>query len=126
MVFILVANLIYCQAPDAEYKYVTSATDGTKYFVYMEKAGGDGIKYFWMKTEIPLKDLKGKKLKEGGTTILRLIRMKCSNRLWDNLEMIKYDKKGRVSTTNKNVSFDNGIIPGSVMTGVYDFVCGNQ
>jgi hypothetical protein len=121
--FILAANLIYSQ-PDADYKYVTTSVDGDEYFVYIEQVANNGSKEFWLKINTPLKDLKGKKRKDGGQTALFLVRMECSTREYDNLELIIYDKKGKVYSSKKDVSFDNRVVPGSTMNGVYDYVCG--
>ena len=123
LVFILSANLIYSQ-PDADYKYVTSSVDGDEYFVFIEQVLTNGTKEFWLKSKKPLKNPDGKKRKDGGETTLMLVRMDCTTREYDNLEVINYDKKGKVKATARNVSFDNRIVPGSVMTGIYNYVCG--
>ena len=64
-IFILLANLIYSQS-NVEYKYITTSTDGTDYYGYIEKVATNGTTDIWVKSKIPLKDLEGKKIKGGG------------------------------------------------------------
>ena len=123
LVFIFLTNLIYSQITAGGYKLATTSTDGTEYFVDIYRIV-NGTKDIWVKNQKPLKDPKGKKVKNGGQITLMHLRMDCSNKEYDNLEIIIYDKTGRETSDTKNVSFKNQIVPGSVMTGIYDFVCG--
>ena len=123
-IFLLMSNYGFSQS-DNDFLYARSDTKGGDYYVYIEKAEY-GSKEIWIKKTEPLKTVKNKKgkyVKTGGGHTLQFVIIDCSNRKYDVKQRITYDKSGDVVDNNDFPSYDNKVIPGSVMSGIFDFVC---
>lgn len=126
-IFFLISNLGFSQS-DSDFRYATSDTKGGDYYVYVEKTEY-GSKEIWIKKIEPektIKNKKGKYIKTGGRHTLSFVIINCSNREFDVKQRITYDKTGNVVENNDFPSYGNKIVPGSVMSGIYDFVCNNE
>lgn len=125
--FLLLSHLSFSQS-DEDFSYATSSKDGIDYFVYIEKTEYDGSKSIWVKSTKPIKTIKNKKgktVKTGGGKTLTFMKIDCSERTFDILETIEYDKSGNVVKSYNDYSYGNRIVPGSIMTGIHGYVCDN-
>ncbi len=127
LAILLFINVSYSQS-DEDFNYATTSKDGTEYYVYIEKTT-DYSKEIWVKSLIPAKTIKNKKgkyVKVGGGYNLAFIIISCSKKKYDITQTISYDKNGEVTDNNDFISYDERIVPGSVMSGIYNFVCNNE
>lgn len=114
---------IYSQNED--FTYVTSSTNGEDYSVLIKKID-DYSTEIWVKNTVPIKSRKtksGKIIKTGGGYKLTFMSIKCGDSTYDLGESIAYDKNGNVTSTTDIPSYDKRVVPGSVMSAIYDFVC---
>jgi hypothetical protein len=49
--------------------------------------------------------------------------IKCGDSTYDLGESIAYDQNGNVKSNIDIASYENRVVPGSVMSAIYDFVC---
>jgi hypothetical protein len=122
--FLLFFNLSFSQLGE-NFSYATSGTDGTDYFVLIEKVT-DSSKEVWVKKINPTKTVKNKKgnyIKTGGGHSMTFIIIDCSEKKYDIKERIAYDRNGKVIRNDDFPVYENRIVPGSVMSGIYNFVC---
>lgn len=108
-----------------EFQYVTSAKDGTEIYLYFEK-GNDDIKEFWLKIINPTKTVKNKKgqlIKTGGDSNVQFYKLDCSEKRYSTSDGVIYDRNGKIIQKIYIDSYDDKIIPGTVMNAVYRYVC---
>ncbi len=114
---------------DDEFQYITSSTSGTEVYVHFEK-DNNGTKEFWLKMTEPLKTVKsknGKIINTGGGYTLEYINMNCNEKDYSSSNALKYDKKGTASQRPEYYdTYDVKIVPGSVMSAVYRYICETQ
>jgi hypothetical protein len=123
LLFFIVYSKSFSQNDD--FQYVVSAKDGTEVYVLFEK-DNYGIKEFWVKMIPPFKNVKNKKgklIKTGGGYTLEFFKMNCSDKTYSTSDGIKYNQNGDVVQTNYYETFDEKIIPGTVLSGVYKYIC---
>ncbi|WP_149208049.1 surface-adhesin E family protein [Flavobacterium johnsoniae] len=123
--FIMICNKSFSQSD--EFQYVTSAKDGTEIYLYFEK-GNDDIKEFWLKIINPTKTVKNKKgqlIKTGGDSSVQFYKLDCSEKRYSTSDGVIYDRSGKVIQKIYTDSYDDKIIPGTVMSSVYRYVCEN-
>lgn len=51
------------------------------------------------------------------------MKINCSERKYNLIQTVVYNRLGNVTSEAENFDFDKKIIPGSVMSGIYDFIC---
>lgn len=120
-------NLCFSQSDEA-FSYAASGTDGADYFVLIEKVS-DSSKEVWVKKSNPTKTVKtkkGKYIKTGGGHSMTFFIINCSEKKYDIKERIVYDRYGKVTSNDDFPVYENRIVPGSVMSGIYNFVCNNE
>lgn len=126
---LLFVNVSYSQSYE-DFNYVTTSIDGSEFYVYIEKNTGN-TKEVWVKNLKPTKTIKNKKgkyVKVGGSYDLIFYTLYCSQKKYDATQIVSYNKYGNV-TKNSNSdfqSYDNRVIPGSVMSLIFDYVCNNE
>ena len=125
IIFIITFNLLSFAQSDEEFIYSTSDVQGSKYYIYIEnkESGNDKV---WIKRLDPEKTIKnknGKIIKIGGGSTLNFVKINCSDKEYDQIEKIVYSKSGGVISSNDYHSFGNKVIPGSVMSGIFNSVC---
>lgn len=121
--FILSFSKIYSQ--NEEFTYVTSSKNGEDYYVLIKKID-DYSTEIWVKKTEPIKYKKnksGKTIKTGGGYILTFMTIKCGESTYDLGESITYYENGNVKSNIDISSYENRVVPGSVMSAIYDFVC---
>ena len=122
--FLLMFNFSFSQS-DEDFTYSTSDKKGCDYYIYIEKVNYSTTEV-WVKRIEPLKTVKnksGKYVKTGGGYVLQFMIINCSDREYDVRNRISYDRNGNVVESDDYVSYNNKVIPGSVMSGVFDSVC---
>jgi hypothetical protein len=108
-----------------EFTYVASATDGTEVYVLYER-DNYGTKEFWVKMVKPVKTVKNKKgkfIKSGGGYTLAFFKMDCSTKTYSTSDGVEYNRNGQVVNRSFIDVYDEKVIPGSVLSAVYKFVC---
>ena len=108
-----------------EFQYVTSTKDGTEIYLYFEK-DNDGVKEFWLKMINPIKTVKNKKgklIKTGGDSSVQFYKLNCSEKRYSTSDGVIYDREGKVTQKIYIDSYDDKIIPGTVLSAVYRYVC---
>lgn len=124
ILFILIFNFSFSQSDD-DFNYAASDNKGNDYYVYIEKVNYS-TKEIWIKKTDPIKTIKNKKgkyVKTGGGYTLSFLIVNCSDKEYDSKQTIKYNKSGDVVDSNDFPSYSNKVVPGSVMSGIFDFVC---
>lgn len=107
------------------FKYVAKSKDGSIYSVIIEKTTY-GNTEIWVKNTIPLKTIKnskGKLVKSGGGHVLTYMVVNCDDKEFTIEEKVIYNSKGDVVKSDKIGSFNNKIVPGSVMSAIYSNIC---
>lgn len=108
-----------------EFQYVASAKDGTEVYLYFEKENGD-IKEFWLKIVNPIKtgkNKKGKLIKTGGGSSVQFYKLNCSEKTYSTSDGVIYDRNGEAIEKIYIDSYDDRIIPGTIMNAVYKYIC---
>ncbi|KQB37663.1 surface-adhesin E family protein [Flavobacterium aquidurense] len=108
-----------------DFQYVTSAKDGTEVYLYFEKDNYD-TKEFWLKIVPPIKtgkNKKGKLIKTGGGSSVQFYKLDCSEKTYSTSDGVIYDRNGEIIEKIYNDSYNDKIIPGTVMSAVYRYVC---
>lgn len=108
-----------------EFQYVASAKDGTEVYLYFEK-DNDGTKEFWLKIINPIKTLKNKKgklIKTGGDSTIEFYKLNCSDKTYSTSDGVVYNRNGEVIRKIYINAYDDRIIPGTIMSGVYKYIC---
>lgn len=126
VLFFLSFSKIYSQTE--EFNYVTSSKSGEDYYVLIKKYN-DYSTEIWVKKTEPIKykkNKKGKTIKTGGGNVLTFMTIKCGESTYDLGECISYYENGNVKSSVDISSYENRVIPGSVMEALYDFVCTNN
>ena len=121
---LIISNKSFSQSDD-EFQYVTKSTDGTEVYIHFEKENY-GTKEFWIKWVIPIKSTKnknGKIIKSGGGHVLEYCKLDCSDKTYSLSDTIKYDRNGKAIGDNYSETYNEKVIPGSVMNGIYRFIC---
>lgn len=124
--FLLSINKIYSQSD--EFTYVSSDTKGEDYFVLIEKTNENSVE-LWIKNTVPIKykmNKKQKKIKTGGGYCLTFVTINCNESSYDLGESISYYENGSVKNKSNFPTFDNKVIPGSIMSSIFNSVCRNN
>lgn len=123
LLFIISANSF--SQNDDEYQYVGSAKDGTKVYILFEKENY-GMKEFWIKMINPVKTVKNKKgklIKSGGGYTLEFCEMNCSAKTFSTSNGIKYNKNGDVAQRLYDDTYNERVIPGTIMDAIHNYIC---
>lgn len=123
ILFFIISSKSFSQ--NDEFQYVVSAKDGTEVYILFEK-DNYGIKEFWAKMVLPVKNVKNKKgklIKIGGGYTLEFFKMNCSDKTYSTSDGIKYNENGDVIQTNYLESYNEKVIPGTVMSAVCRYIC---
>jgi len=126
ILFFLSISKTYSQ--NEEFSYVTSSKSGEDYYVLMKKHN-DYSTEIWVKKTEPIKYKKtksGKTIKTGGGYNLTFMTIKCEESTYDLGESISYYENGNVKSNIDLSSYENRVIPVSVMEAIYNFVCVNN
>lgn len=124
--FLLFVSIKSFSQSDDEFQYVTSSKDGSEIYILFEK-DSNGIKEFWIKIMFKEKNSKGKNgkiIKSGGGYMLEYIKMDCSEKEYSSTNAVIYDKNG--DSKKRPIYYDSyneKVIPGTVMSGVYKYFC---
>ncbi|QSW89945.1 hypothetical protein J0383_03790 [Flavobacterium endoglycinae] len=108
-----------------EFQYVTSGQDGTEVYLFFER-DNDGYKEFWLKLVSPTKTVKNKKgklIKTGGDSTLQFYKLDCSEKTYSTSDGVIYNRNGEAIKKIYINSYDDKIIPGTILSAVYKFVC---
>lgn len=128
LIFVFVFyNISYSQSYD-DFNYVTTSTKGTEFYVYIEK-NTNYSKEVWVKFINPTKTIKNKKgkyVKVGGDFNVTFYTIYCSTKKYDSSKTVSYNKNGDITYSGDLQNYGERIIPGSVLSSIYDFVCNNQ
>lgn len=120
------SNSVSSTSEDAEgFTYVGNTKDGSEYLVRVEKRGYQSVNA-WVKTKKPIKyvkNSKGKTVKIGGGYNLGYISLNCEERKYNIEEMIEYNSKSELVKQYKEGSYDNRIVPGTIMDKIYNYLC---
>ncbi|HSD06250.1 hypothetical protein [Flavobacterium sp.] len=125
LLILIISSKTFSQTDD-EFQYITSSKSGNELYIHFEK-DNYGTKEFWLKITEPIKTIKnksGKLIKTGGGYTLEYIKMDCAEKEYSSSDAIKYDKNG--NPTRRPEYYDTQgekIIPGSVMSSVYRYIC---
>ena len=112
---------------DDGFQYVTTSKEGSNYSILIEKSKFNTTE-IWVKNSVPLKtkkNSKGKLIKIGGGYVMTYMAINCENKEFNVEEKVSYNSKGEVINSDKFGSYGNKIVPGSVMSAIYKFVCNN-
>ena len=125
--FLIISNKSFSQSDD-EFQYVTKSENGTEVYIHFEKENY-GTKEFWIKWVFPIKSTKnksGKIIKSGGGYALEYCKLNCSEKVYSLTDTIEYDKNGKVTGNNYSEKYQEKVVPGSVMNGIYRFICESE
>lgn len=112
---------------DDGFQYVTTSKEGSNYSILIEKSEFNTTE-IWVKNSVPLKtkkNSKGKLIKIGGGYVMTYMAINCEDKEFNIEEKVSYNSKGEVINSDKFGSYGNKIVPGSVMSAIYKFVCNN-
>lgn len=125
---LLVSFSSFSQDADG-YVKVAKSSDGDVFSVYFEKSDGDN-KEFWLKSITPIKTSKGKNgkiIKKGGDIMIRYVNMNCLDKTYNTSDYIMYDRLGNTRSELSYLdSYNERVIPGTVMNIIMDYVCDNE
>lgn len=123
LLLILSFSKIYSQ--NEEFTYVTSSKNGEYYSVLIIKINDYSTELWVKKTEpiISKKNKSGKIIKTGGGYSLTFMTIKCGDSTYDLGESIAYDQNENIKSNIDIASYENRVVPGSVMSAIYNFVC---
>ncbi|QLC65554.1 hypothetical protein LPB248_04375 [Flavobacterium sp. LPB0248] len=127
ILFTILLFIVYSRSfsQNDEFQYVTSAKDGTEIYLYFEK-DNDGTKEFWLKMINPTKTGKNKKgqlIKTGGDSSVQFYKLDCTEKRYSTSDGVIYDRNGKVLQKIYIDSYNDKVMPGTVMSAVYKFVC---
>lgn len=108
-----------------EFNFIGSTNDGDEYYVMIHKTN-DYSTEIWIKKVEPIKTIKnksGKMIKVGGGHNLTFATLRCDDLSYDLGESITYHKNGNVKDSDTIDSFNNKVVPGSIMSAVFKYVC---
>ncbi|MCA1919044.1 MAG: hypothetical protein LDL38_06565, partial [Flavobacterium piscis] len=74
----------------------------------------------------PIKTIKNKKgqlIKSGGDSSVQFYKLDCSEKRYSTSDGVIYDRNGKVSQKIYIDSYNDKIIPGTVLSAVYRYVC---
>jgi hypothetical protein len=111
-----------------EFQYITSTKDGSEVYLYFER-DHEGNKEFWLKVINPTKTVKNKKgqlIKTGGDSSIQFYKLDCSEKRYSTSDGVIYDRNGKVIQKIYTDSYDDKIIPGTILSAVYRYVCENE
>jgi len=123
LLFVISFNKIHSQTK--EFTYVSSSVSGEDYYVLIEKYN-DYSTEIWVKKTEPVKYKKnksGKAIKTGGGHSLTFVTIKCGESTYDIGESITYYENGNIKSNIDISSYENRVIPDTVMSSLYNFVC---
>lgn len=126
-IFFLFNTFAYSQT-DEDFISVATAKDGTEYYVYIEKAEYS-TKSIWVKHTTPLKSFKNKKgkmVKSGGEKTLSFMTVDCAEREYTIQQSFLYNRNGDLKQEQDIPSYGNKVVPGSIMSAIYNFVCSDE
>ena len=126
ILFFIISSKSFSQ--DDEFQYVTSTKDGTEVYLYFER-DNDGTKEFWLKIINPIKKIKNKKgklIETGGDSSVQFYKLNCSDKRYSTSDGVIYDRNGKVIQKIYIDSYDDKIIPGTVLSAVYRYVCESE
>lgn len=127
VVFTLFINALAFAQSNDDFTYAATDTSNIDFYFLIEKVT-DSYKEVWIKAISPektIKNKKGKYIKTGGGHKLSFMNIYCDDRKFDALETVSYDKNGKVTGSNYEPNYDNRVIPGSVMSAIFESICGN-
>ncbi len=122
----LLSSLSLSAQTDEDFELASVSSDGTSYYVYIEKTNFDNSKNTWIKYTSPIKKIKNKKgkiIETGGEKTLMFMKIDCEDHEYDLLNITVYKKNGELKHSDDTYEFGNKIIPGSVISNIYDHVC---
>lgn len=122
ILILLFTSKIYSQNND--FVYVTSAKDGTEVYVKQEDEVFN-TKHFWIKMTNPVKKVKsksGKYIKSGGGYTMQFMKLDCSDKTYSTSDGVMYNTSGKVVREVFDL-YNERVIPGSIMEGIYNYVC---
>ena len=108
----IISNKSFSQ--NDEFQYVASAKDGTEVYLYFEKENDD-IKEFWLKIVNPIKT--------GGGSSVQFYKLNCSEKTYSTSDGVIYGRNGEAIEKIYIDSYNDRIIPGTIMSAVYKYVC---
>lgn len=127
---LIISLILFCLSTKAQsddnFKVASISNDGTIYYAYVEKTNYDNSKNTWIKYTDPIKKIKNKKgkiVETGGQRTLMFLKIDCENHEYDLHEVVIYNKQGEVDKHFDANDFNKKIIPGSIISNIYDFVC---
>jgi hypothetical protein len=124
---LIISNKSFSQSDD-EFQYVGESVNGDEVYIHFEKENY-GTKEFWIKWILPVKSTKnknGKIIKSGGGYVLEYCKIDCSEKTYSISDTIKYDKNGNVIANNYSETYQQKVVPGSMMNGIHRFICENE
>jgi len=127
ILFTILLFIVYSKSfsQNDDFQYITSTKDGTEIYLYFEK-DNDGTKEFWLKMINPTKTAKNKKgqlIKSGGDSSVQFYKLDCSEKRYSTSDGVIYDRTGKVIQKIYSDSYNDKVIPGTVMSAVYRYVC---
>lgn len=125
VLFFFGLNFTFSQSDD-DFALAATSKDGTDYYVYVEKTNDDESKALWIRHTTAVKSFrnkKGKNVTTGGEKTLIFINLNCREREFDMLQRVVYNPNGKLIHHDQDYDMSNKIIPGSVMSGICEFVC---
>ncbi|RZJ33826.1 MAG: hypothetical protein EOO51_12365 [Flavobacterium sp.] len=126
--FILLSAATSYGQTDEDFSLASIGTDGTEYYVFIEKSNYS-TKDIWVKyTENvrSIKNKKGKMVKIGGEKTMSFMTINCSEREYDLIQTTVYSRDGTFLKQREIRDYGNKIVPGSVMAGICDYVCAQE
>ena len=123
ILFFIFLNTSFAQTD--EFTLVGSTNDGEEYYVLIQKTS-DYATEIWVKKMEPIKTIKnksGKLIKVGGGYNLTYTTIKCGDFTYDLGESITYYKNGNVKNNLDIDTYDIKVVPGSIMSAVFKYVC---
>lgn len=123
LLFLLFFSSTYSQSD--EFTFIGSTNDGDEYYVLIQKTNSYSTE-LWLKKSIPIKTIKnksGKLIKIGGGYELTYITIKCDDITYNIGEYINYYKNGNIKSSGNIDSYDNKVVPGTIISSVFKYVC---
>lgn len=117
---IFYTNFLFGQSNE-DFTFITNSTNGAKIYAMVEKENN-----IWVKIVQPIKTIKNKKgqfVKVGGSYDLMFITLNCSDREYDRNNYITYNRNGNLITNDDSHDYGIKVIPGSVMSVIFDWAC---
>lgn len=124
MITFLLPLLCFCQS-EKDFKYIARDNDGGKIYITFPEKDHDYLK-FWISHTVPVRPLKNIELKEifyGGNREVILVELKCLEKTYNLIQVITYDKKGKIEKSENPAVRSEKIYPESFMDIIAGEVC---